>query len=172
MIAFILNKFNRKAYKNYIDDLEVSILRCSCGCKGSCIKYGKYKRKFVKNDKISYIYIQRIYCKSCLATNALLPVGIVPYHTLCLDDMMEIIETYEDNPKDTYDTEANRVIKRYKIWKERLNSIGITFKDELIKIISFCALNFRMCFMQSKRRKYRRYGKLFEVTYKTKDIPT
>jgi hypothetical protein len=166
MITFFTGKNNILKYEKFINNLEASQLECTCGCKGSCIKHGKYKRKLKRNDKTTIIYIQRIYCKECKATNALLPKGIVPYQTLCLDDMLETIETYEANPDFSYDNEAKRIIKRYNTWKTKLASIKLTIKDGIEKIILFCAREFKACFLQTKRKKYRRQGKIYEVIFK------
>lgn len=172
MIALNLKEFNSKSYNNEINNLEVGTLECTCGCKGNCIKWGRYDRKVTYNDKKHKFYIQRIYCKSCCGTNALLPVGSVPYQMLSLDDMVEIVETYEELPNDKYDSEAARVIERYKKWKARLVNLKLSIKDDILKIIHFCAERFLMCFMQGKRKVYRRDGKLFEVVYMTIGTPT
>lgn len=166
MIAFFLNNFNKESYKKYINNLEAYKIECSCGCKGSCIKYGMYKRKIRIGNKVLIIYIQRIYCKHCKTTHAILPVDIVPYKILSMKDTIEIIETYEANQEIDLDDEAKRVIKRYKIWKNKLATIGLSIKDELEKLISFCAYQFKMCFMQGVKKRYRHKSKIIEVVYK------
>ena len=84
---------------------------------------------------------------------------------MSIDEIIDIIEVYEENAK-IIDPNDNKIIKRYKIWKERLKTILIDFKrDEIEKIISFCASKYRMCFMQVKRKRYRSICKIYEATY-------
>ena len=62
-----INKFcvNINQYNEAMDKLTSYKLECGCGIKGNCIKYGKYKRTLIINDKKETIYLQRIYCKHC-----------------------------------------------------------------------------------------------------------
>ncbi len=172
MVSIFLDKFNTQSYNNYINNLETFKIKCSCGVSGQCIKYGKYKRTVKYNDQIITFSIQRVYCKHCHTTHAILPTGIIPYQILSMKDTIEIIETYEDSGHSHFDDEANRIIDKYKIWKRRLNSLNISMKDGLSKIISFCASFFKMCFMQKSRPVYKHNITLFEVEYLLIHPPT
>ena len=74
---------SREIYKQYIQSLEPAQLECnSCHHRGCCIRHGFYDRYYLlspadfNSDKIK---IQRVKCKDCNATHALLPEEIVPY---------------------------------------------------------------------------------------------
>lgn len=165
MISYNNKKYNVNNYEKNKEFINTYNIKCNCGCKGSCIKYGNYNRKYIKNGVKKSLYIQRIYCKSCKRTQAILPSDIVPYRLLTIDEIIDIIEVYEENAK-IIDPNDNKIIKRYKIWKERLKTVLIDFKrDEIEKIISFCASKYRMCFMQVKRKRYRSMCKIYEATY-------
>lgn len=73
-----------ESYERYVRDLNVFQLECNnCHCRGECIRYGHYKRSYlVKEQDLSgstTIRIQRVICKSCGCTHAILPEKIVPY---------------------------------------------------------------------------------------------
>lgn len=172
MLSHFLKFFNIDKYYNFIKSLEPMMIECTCGCRGQCIKYGKYPRTVIYNGEKFTIYIQRIYCKHCKTTHAILPSYIIPYKHLSMEDAIYIIETYEEYPNDSYDNEANIIINEYKDWKEKLESISLTIRDGLRKIISFCARYFSMCFMQKTRKEYSKNGKKFKVIYKILQLPT
>lgn len=170
MIAYNNKKYNVENYNNKKEFINVHETKCSCGCSGSCIKYGNYKRKYIKNGNKKIIYIQRIYCKECKRTQAILPYDIIPYKLITLNDVLDIIEAYEEN-EEIVDPPEKEIMKTYKKWKERLNIIKF-IRDEIEKIISFCAFRFKMCFMQNKRKLYQNKGKIYEVIYLTISLPT
>lgn len=167
MVAYNLIEINSNNYKSFINNhFNVENVECPCGCKGCCIKYGTYKRKVERNGKIIILTIQRVYCTECHHTHAILPCDVIPYQRLSMDDTIEIIEIYENNPEDIIDNEAKNVIERYKKWKGKVIGLTTKLRDDILKIISFCANRYKQCFMQGKRKKYYNRGKLFEVEYK------
>lgn len=173
MIAYITKKINILFYEFFIKTLFiVENVECSCGCKGCCIKYGTYKRKVEHKGKLITLNIQRVFCSNCHHTHSIFPCDLIPYQRLSMDDTIEIIEIYENNPKDIIDDEAKSVIEHYKIWKEKTIKLNAKIRDDILKIISFCAYKFSQCFMQGKRKKYYNQGKLFEVEYKAAYPPT
>ena len=48
---------NINQYYEEIDKLISYKLECRCGIKGNCIKYGRYKRTLIINDKRETIYL-------------------------------------------------------------------------------------------------------------------
>ena len=73
-----------KAYSDYIMNLDPCKLECNkCHSKGNCVKYGHYERSHLMHPADmpanSRISIQRIKCKRCNTTHALLPEEIIPY---------------------------------------------------------------------------------------------
>lgn len=75
---------NENDYRAFIASIDLLSLHCPiCGAVGLFILYGHYKR-FVVTDDIStdcriVIPIQRIQCKQCKSTHALLPTNFIPY---------------------------------------------------------------------------------------------
>lgn len=51
----------------------------SCGCPGNFTRHGSYERFLRTEDGERRIRVRRVVCRSCGATHALLPPGVVPY---------------------------------------------------------------------------------------------
>lgn len=51
----------------------------SCGCPGNFARHGSYSRFLRTEDGEQRIRVRRVVCRSCGATHALLPPGVVPY---------------------------------------------------------------------------------------------
>ena len=73
-------------YYESVKKKDVIQAECNyCHCHGNCIRYGSYSRNYVlcPDELISHhgnqIRIQRIFCKHCGHTHALLPEEIIPY---------------------------------------------------------------------------------------------
>jgi len=172
MIPFFIKKNNNlevgfleiNEYNSKISNLNPYSLMCSCGCKGNCIKYGGYKRTI---DKY-VIFIQRVFCKACKITHALMPTVIVPYERYSFNYILDLAtnKEYENN---SADYELKRYKRIYTEWETRLKAIGIEIGDDIDKVITFCAYYFNMCFMQSGIRKN---SKLNEVKYFIGSLPT
>ncbi len=73
------------AYNTYIENLNLFKLECNhCHSCGECVKYGRYQRGYILTPEDlkgrgTQIRIQRVRCKHCKSTHALLPEEIVPY---------------------------------------------------------------------------------------------
>lgn len=88
MILKITNNFNliisQDDYEAFLSTIHLTALVCPiCGAIGLFIFYGHYKRHIVHNDFTnncdSEIKVQRVQCKNCRSTHALLPSTFVPY---------------------------------------------------------------------------------------------
>lgn len=157
-ISFIdINKYNDSIRK-----LKPYSLKCSCGCRGSLIKYGRYKRRIDNYD----ILIQRVYCKNCKVTHALLPIFIIPYERNSICCVMDMINC---DIICKADYELIRYKNIYNEWIKKMNIKGINNCDGLELIITFCANRYNMGFMQSKLR-LNRNGKI--VDYCVENLPT
>ena len=151
-------------YNDSVNNMNAYSIQCNCGCKGSYIKYGKYKRIIDKYE----IFIQRVLCKVCRITHAILPTFIVPYERMPLVYILDLVtNTIYDN--NSADYELKRYKRIYADWKNRLKAIGIGIGDDINKVITFCAYYYNMCFMQNIIRKN---GKLNEVKYFVGSLPT
>ncbi len=106
-----INNFNEKSLKSfssykekssYVQSLMPDITNLhqqSCLCchaKNQLIKYGTYQRNIsilvdenIENYRVS---IQRIMCKSCGHTHALLPNFVVPYKIMALFSIAQIVQ--------------------------------------------------------------------------------
>ncbi len=139
---------------NKFVNVDVKKIKCSCGCIGCLIKYGKYKRNIIRNGKKEKINIQRLLCKRCNKTHALLPLEVVPYKQTCIYDLLEVIEMEKNDHDDIFVIENERVLRDYSLWGKRINELNNNIRDNLEKVIIFCAINYKMCFMQSYVKKY------------------
>lgn len=75
--------FGKEVYIQYIANLVPIQLECNqCHHRGCCIRHGHYERSYLLSpDDFSdgLIKIQRVICKDCHVTHAILPEEIVPY---------------------------------------------------------------------------------------------
>lgn len=83
---------NLNSYKNI---LNFTRLECPCCHSKEYIKWGFYERgvTYMKNGRIhsETVSIQRILCKSCNKTHAILPLGIVPYKQLTDEILISLL---------------------------------------------------------------------------------
>lgn len=92
-----------KCNKNFkINNINFDLLECPHCNSNNLIKWGSYQRNvyFIGNNEIIFdiIKIQRVKCKKCGHTHALLPKPIIPYKQYCLDAII----LYISNDKLTY----------------------------------------------------------------------
>jgi len=99
MITLIDKKnklFSQKFYNKLIQNIDIHSLSCSCNVKGHLIKHGFYNRKIKISGNYITLNIQRVLCKSCGKTHALLTKEFVPYSRISMDDHLLIIKTHLD----------------------------------------------------------------------------
>ena len=102
MIAYSGMKFNtliQKTYEIFITTFLLNLFQipCSyCNKKGHLIRYGYYKREVQLDTKKAKLKVQRVKCKHCKKTHAILPDWLVPYSQILIYDMIDIITQYED----------------------------------------------------------------------------
>ena len=121
------------------------------------------------NDIVHEIKIQRVYCKHCGRTHAILPVFIIPFERQTLPYVLELIENSFDGEINKADYELVRWTSVFNAWHNRLRGYLDIFSDDLSKIITFCASTYRMMFMQAKKRHN---NKLKEVDLLLVPLPT
>lgn len=161
MITIFLEKIKAYSQKNYnifFSNLEIHKLTCPCGQIGLLIKHGKYNRSIKTPEGLVPLEIQRLKCKVCLKTHAIMPEFIVPYSRILLEDHISIIENYENNLSNKSIMLSNPfidennivyVIKQYlKHWKEKLIAFDIKINQH---ISQSCFSFFKRQFMQIKR---------------------
>ena len=106
-----INNFSEKKFKkfnshdeqiSYIQSLmpditDISANECPfCHARNKLVKYGKYNRNLsilVDNSVETFnISVQRVKCKSCSRTHALLPNFIVPYKIMAIFSIAQIVQ--------------------------------------------------------------------------------
>lgn len=101
MITLFYEKSNtilKKTIQNYLNTVNFGVLECPNCHSNDIIKWGYYERGvlFFSNTEqyaveYDYIKVQRVRCKSCGKTHALLPIGIIPYKQLSSEVVISII---------------------------------------------------------------------------------
>lgn len=87
-----------KTLKKYTETLNFGVLECPNCHSSDYIRWGTYERgvTYYKNQTIysETIILQRIRCKSCGKTHALLSFGIVPYKQLTDEVIIDLLNDY------------------------------------------------------------------------------
>ena len=84
-------KLSQDYYDRVIFSLPLHQLECSCGEAGSLIFYGFYNRKVKSDGELIVFRIQRVKCRKCGKTHAILPASLVPCSQISLQDQQQII---------------------------------------------------------------------------------
>lgn len=163
----IINRFSQEIYNNLIKDIDIFSLPCSCKVKGQFIRYGFYNRRVKTKGKSIMLRIQRVFCKSCRRTHALLQKDIVPYSQISIHDHLLIIETYLDpssaESNNAYEdimidnefineNSIRYIINKYiSFWCGSLFSLYLKISDDLNLIIRACLKKLKKQFMQIKK---------------------
>ena len=109
------------------------LIRCSCNST-NVIRWGTYNRGVIYYDdnnvvREKIITIQRVKCKSCNKTHALLPNGIIPYKQLTDEVISDLI-------RDIFSLNREQISKKYFITEETINCIYKQFKTKHLPRIS------------------------------------
>lgn len=163
MITIILDKINtlnQISYNNFLQNIEMHQLSCSCGLSGCLIKHGYYNRSIKTSHGIILLSILRVKCKHCGKTHAIFPVLIVPYSNILLDTHLSIITAYISKSSfepimmaNEYIDESNikYIIRQFlRHWKERIASFRFSVFDSLDTISNQCLNTFKRQYMQIK----------------------
>lgn len=154
------NHFSQKNYDDTIEHLQFHMLQCPCGKSGCLIRYGHYRRK-VKFLSVSVsLLIQRVRCKECRQTSALIPSLLVPYSQIPLKDQQEILACMQRRQSPEEVLQRNLLIDENNVkymfrqfrrfWQQRLLSIGASLSDALTVP---CLSAYAMQFMQIRRTR-------------------
>lgn len=163
MITIISNKINtlnQISYNNFLQDIEMHQLSCSCGLSGCLIKHGYYSRYIKTSYGNIPLSILRVKCKHCGKTHAIFPVLIVPYSNILLNTHLSIITTYISKSSfepimmdNEYIDESNikYIIRQFlRHWKERIAAFRFSVFDSLDILSKQCLNTFKRQFMQIK----------------------
>lgn len=135
-----INTNFKNLLEKYENCLNYGILSCpNCG-SDHFIRWGYYLRNvyYINNNNIEFniIKIQRIRCKTCGHTHALLPTYIIPYRQYLLDAILTAIndDDLSYNYKLSFDTIQKWKYIFHRLFLPYLNTI-IFYKKDIIKII-------------------------------------
>ncbi|ETI90355.1 MAG: hypothetical protein Q607_CBUC00057G0047 [Clostridium butyricum DORA_1] len=152
-----IKSITQKNYNEFIENMDIHALTCSCGMSGQLIKHAYYDRHIKTPNGIITLKILRVKCKCCNKTHAIFPECIVPYSQVLLNDHVSIIKAYNNGSSfnsimlsNEFIDESNisYIIKQYlKYWKELIISFRISLD---LSISKQCLSRFKRQFMQIK----------------------
>ena len=138
--------------------LPLHRLKCTCcGHAGCLIKHGRYTRKLkAGGEELEERSIQRVRCKECGATHAVVPTYIVPYQW-----EMEILlhwltdRNYKDVMEKNHlidESTVQAVIRRFRQhWQARLATAGLSVEMEAEELVRGCFAHYGRQFLQIRR---------------------
>ncbi len=151
------NGFSQKEYDRMVDGLQLHRVECTCGKGGCLIRHGRYERsvKLGQDPDPLRLSVQRVRCKECGATHALIPSTLVPYSQITLRDQQRILDlaerglalepVMEENPL-IDESNIGHVIRQFRRhWRQRLLSLALGILDSLTVP---CLSNYSRQFMQ------------------------
>ena len=169
MIQFLwpLDKtFSQKIYDKKISKIDFNNLTCaSCGLAGHCGAHGTYKRSIITGAEKETAKIQRVKCRHCGKTHALLPTCIVPYSQIVLADHIKILRFHIKRASANTISKSNSykksiigvtniqyIIKQFKkYWKKRLLALALKLPANIDQFVKSCFDKYKRQFMQIKR---------------------
>lgn len=152
--------------KKYDNINNLPYLECPKCNSTELIKYGTYNRQICyineKNIILDTIKIQRVKCKTCGKTHALLPSFIVPYKISLLDVILSSILNEVVSINISYDTitkwnkEFNKFLPYLKTMFNIMDKIKIIhmIKDNINKIYERFYINYKKILMMIKYGTY------------------
>lgn len=157
MISLNSKKINILSQENYnclLRDVSIPSLTCSCGHTQCLVRFGHYHRSIKTNLGILRICIQRLFCKECRKTHALLPTAFVPYSQVLFKDHLFILSASSSQCKKLMEDvpsidESNLYYIRKKFqsfWKQRLETFSIALDHT--SLVYLCFQHFHCQFMQ------------------------
>ena len=143
--------------------LPLHRLKCTCcGHAGCLIKHGRYTRKLkAGGEELEERSIQRVRCKECGATHAVVPTYIVPYQWEMLKVQIEILlhwltdRNYKDVMEKNHlidESTVQAVIRRFRQhWQARLATAGLSVEMEAEELVRGCFAHYGRQFLQIRR---------------------
>ena len=132
------------------------------GKPGHFILWGTYTRSIITgSESTDKVRIQRIRCKDCRHTHAILPEETVPYSAFPAELQTRLIQAYLDKDEEARDALLEKYIdknsdachhieQRYeKKWQELLRKAGASINDPLSVITEKCVTVLERQFMQT-----------------------
>lgn len=152
------NDFSQDFYDHSIARLQLHRVECTCGKSGCLIRHGHYKRSVKYLSTLLCLSIQRVRCKACGGSHALIPSLLVPYSQIPLGDQQQILHCVETgmSPEPVMannllidENNIKHILRQFRCcWKQRLLSLALNLLDELTVP---CLHSFSRQFMQIRR---------------------
>lgn len=153
-----VNVITQQRYDFLLDQISISSLECPHCHHHAFIYHGAYSRRIKDSDGFSELIIQRVRCRECEHTHALLPACLIPYCQIALCAVIRIIQASSPEEKEnimrenpTIDgSDIGRVLRKWKSgWKERLKAFNIAID---LRLTELCILNHKRQFLQNHCR--------------------
>lgn len=135
------NDFSQNIYNDFIDRIQLHMLQCPCGKSGCLVRYGHYPRKVKYLSSLITLDVQRVWCRECRHTHALIPSIFVPYSQIPLHDQQEILMYLEDHRSPEEVLQQNLLVDENNVkyifrqfrkhWKQRILSLGLSLSCAL-----------------------------------------
>lgn len=143
-VTMIINtKINYNNYKEKVIENFVWF-KCQCpNCEtyGNLIRYGKYNRFLCVMENKEFIkikmHIQRVYCKFCGCTHAILPIEAIPYCYYSQICVLEILKRYFVKENTT-----NEITKEFNISHILVYLLVLKFKNFSKYMVDFLRVYF------------------------------
>lgn len=131
------NKIFKEIIQNYLNNVNFGLLECPNCYSNDIIRWGFYERNIIffsdenkLNVESDIIKIQRVRCKSCGKTHALLPIGIIPYKQLTTEIVNELIISISS-------TSLDNTFSRFNYVRESsIKKIWLDFKKKHFSLLS------------------------------------
>ena len=145
------NPVSQSFYDRAVSSVDFSSISCDCCLHDHCFeKYGFYFRSFISSTSIR-LRIQRIRCRHCGRTHAILLSSMVPYSAHSIEihiavasmPVRDVLERFQELYSDT----AHSIRRRFrKYWKDLIHICDAAADH----IASSCLLRFGRQFMQCR----------------------
>lgn len=163
MITYYDYKIKIDSQKDYDEFVEsVNLFLCKCPCcdrVGGFILHGLYTRRVFFSGGQVLLFVQRVRCVHCGSTHSLFPSSIVPYQRMMLEHQVKLLDEIEETGEINEIGEALPYLEgdylfylyekfHRKGWKQRLISMGLNLKSEILELIRRSFDEFRVQFLQ------------------------
>ena len=135
------NQISQNFYDQIVTSLPFHRIQCTCGKKGCLIGYGHYSRKVKWMSVLVKLSIQRVLCRECHHTHALIPSFLVAYSQVSLNDQQAILICLESHRQPMKvmlrnflidESNIKYIVRQFrKHWKQRLLAIGASLSEDL-----------------------------------------
>jgi hypothetical protein len=160
VLASFFKQVTQEIYDDILSQILLERVSCSCGRAACFILYGHYRRWLKADEATIRLRIQRVQCRYCKQTHAILPACIVPYSQIPADthrsillavDSSETARIMNSNP-DISECDIYHVRQQFrKHWQARLVVLCLILTSPIQELIRQSFEVFHRQFMQIRR---------------------